>query len=307
MSQASLQNSWGYQHRVPDCRERHSTNGNQSWSFQAPREGSNVAPCCPLPGGLGALRKPHHALPSPVHSGGRPHQATVSGFFQDAKCHAAGPPASVTPAGKWGLDPRIHVLSPAGGRSAQEDGEWGLDRKGPASPGTCYHRLEALARGPPAQPSFPRSKPRLCLDRVSKGKQNEGQSRQVTRRALSIGVPVIRLGELWSGTASHSGVGDPSRRLVPGHSPGTIWTLTLVHATLGTRRNEGHLVSPCEAENSTPLGGPSPGAYGQRPWPKLPGEAGHPIINSWFSQQPRLLSQGLIHCPHAPIQPREQC
>lgn len=40
------------------------------------------------------------------------------------------------------------------------------------------HYLETLC-----QPSFLISKPRLGLDRVSKRKQNEGQSRQVTRRA----------------------------------------------------------------------------------------------------------------------------
>lgn len=72
---------------------------------------------------------------------------------------------------------------------------------------------------------------------------------------------------------------------------------------LGTRRNEGHLVALCEAENGTPLGEPSPSAQGQRPWPQLPGDAGHPSTNSWFSQQPRLLSQGLPHCPHAPLHP----
>ena len=74
-------------------------------------------------------------------------------------------------------------------------------------PGMCYHSLEALSRGPPAQPSFLRFKPTLCLDGVSKGKQNEGQSKQVTRRAPSISVRIIRRGALWSGLLARVGWG----------------------------------------------------------------------------------------------------
>lgn len=283
-------------------KETPNTNGNQPWSFQTLTRGSKAAPCCPLPKGLGALRKTPRVLPSPVHPGGRLHQATVSGSFQDAKCHTAGPLASVTPAGTWDLNPRIHVLTPAAGRSAQEDGEWGLDTKGPESargvlpfPGSTFSRPSGSAQLPEIQThTMPQ---RGVQGEAKRGPKqaSDKKSSKYQRSRHQARCPLV-----W--TAGQSGLGDPSCRLAPGN-PGTFAMLTLAHAMLGTRRNEGHLVSPWEAENGTPLGRPSPSAHSQRPWPKLPGDAGQPSINSGFSQQPRLLSQGLNHCPRAPLSP----
>lgn len=142
-----LQNSWGDRHRVPDSGKDtpHTPIGTDPGASRLQRKvptWPHVA--CPS-SKVWESRKPHRSLPRPVHPGGRLHQATVSGFLQDVKCHAAGPPALVTPGGRWDLNPRIRVLSPAGGRSAQEDGEWGLDRNGPVSPGIRYHSLETLS------------------------------------------------------------------------------------------------------------------------------------------------------------------
>ena len=76
------------------------------------------------PQGSAAFRKPLR-LPSPVLPGGkRRHQATVSGFFQDAKCHTAG---------RWGPNPRIRIPSVAEGRPAGRMVS-GASWESPASP-----------------------------------------------------------------------------------------------------------------------------------------------------------------------------
>lgn len=108
--------------------------------------------------GLGSSQEAPPAPPSLVHLGVRLDEDAVSGFFQDAKCHAAPESRPQSLLQENGAQPhhQICVISPAEGRSAQEGGEIGPGQgRAPCPAGKNFMFQKTLSHCPSCSAQLP--------------------------------------------------------------------------------------------------------------------------------------------------------